>query len=532
MLQERRSAGRGHFRPALLVVAVGTVAIAGALIGCSGTSTRPPIAVANADHRMPVESLVGGVRHVYNATAAERLVLDVAPPEQPAHLLWFQGQPASQASTGDAFALDGAGGILRFDDRLRPHRVRVHLEGREPLGVAAGARGGLWVVDTNGEVLRLSSSGVMESARPTGFDFAMATSDPLGGVWVARSSRLFSFRLATSSDPLLVRMHDRGSAVDSLGTIVLPEHVLLAEMANAGHVVASEGTIFFAPFIRDEVVALSRAGDTLWIAHRGLPQTTTDPRFEIGEDGPMIDYAPVNLGLALGPAGSLYVLSVPGFTMSESRLDVFDPETGNLVRTTRVDDPLPTLAVGDGGRVYSLDPFRVLTGIAPAEREPLADFDLEVLGGEHRVQLASLAGKVVLMNFWASWCAPCREEMPALDSLQASIQHAEFQFITMNEDIATSDAQAFIDEYGFEFPVLLGRGRLRSKFHYYGLPFTVLIDREGRTVQRWIGFAGEDQISGIRAVIQAELLRGAGGDDESSSHDGGHGSSGMDHGGH
>ena len=79
----------------------------------------------------------------------------------------------------------------------------------------------------------------------------------------------------------------------------------------------------------------------------------------------------------------------------------------------------------------------------------------------------------------------------------------------MNEDVKVSEARAFIDEFGFNhLPVLLGKGKLRRRYHYYGLPFTVLIDREGRTVQRWIGFAGEEQIAGIRAVIQAELLRG------------------------
>jgi hypothetical protein len=97
--------------------------------------------------------------------------------------------------------------------------------------------------------------------------------------------------------------------------------------------------------------------------------------------------------------------------------------------------------------------------------------------------------------------------MPALDSLRRSITHDDFLFITMNEDIAVADARSFIDEFGFDFPVLLGKGKLQAKFHYYGLPYTVAVDREGRVLQRWIGYAGEDQLAGIRAVIQAELIR-------------------------
>jgi len=295
-----------------------------------------------------------------------------------------------------------------------------------------------------------------------------------------------------------------------MGSVLLPSHILLAEIANAGHVTTYDDVVYFAPFIRDEIVAFSPTGDTLWIAHRGLPQTTVDPRIEVTADGPMIDYAPVNLGIATGPDGLLYVLSVPGFTTSASRVDVLDPEDGTLLRSVELSDPLPTLAADSEGRVYLVDPFRLLTGVASTEREPLASFSLDRMNGS-RMLKEDLRGKVVLINFWASWCLPCREEMPALDSLRRSITHDDFLFITMNEDIAVGDARSFIDEFGFDFPVLLGKGNLQRKFHYYGLPYTVAVDREGRVLQRWIGYAGEDQIAGIRAVIQAELIRGTDG---------------------
>ncbi|NIQ99510.1 MAG: redoxin family protein [Gemmatimonadales bacterium] len=494
----------------LLLAGLALVAgLAVAALGVGDGGGRGPIAVPNPDVAAPVESLVGAVRHVYQADAPELLLPDTLVPAQAVQLLWFQGRPVSRLRGGGSVTLDGAGGVVRFDTRLTAHRVQLRLEGRAPISVAAAGDGGFWLVDGEGNVLRTGPGGELVHTLPAPFDYAAVVADPQGGAWLARSTELFSYRLATHSDPLLVYLDPGGERSQTMGSVLLPEHVLLVELANAGHVTAGTSAVYFAPFVRDEVIAFSRSGDTLWVAHRGLPQAVDEPRFELTDDGPTIDYAPVNLGIALGPDGRLYVLSIPGFTTMESRLDVYDTEAGRLQRTAWLPTPLPTLGLDAEGRLYLLEPFRLLTGIAPHEREAFAPFDLETLGGE-RTTLADFQGKVVLVNFWASWCAPCRVEMPALDSLWRSIQDSDFAFITMNEDIDVGDAGEFLDEYGFEFPVLLGRGKLRQRYHYLGLPFTVLLDRQGRVVQRWIGFAGEDQIASIRAVIRAELDRGGG----------------------
>jgi thiol-disulfide isomerase/thioredoxin len=485
------------FLAVLVVVAIST--------GAEGPA-RSALSVLNPGYTPAADSVIEGVRHVYTTEPREHLVLDTIFPDRGVSLLWFQGYGVSTTSAGGGVTLDGGGGAVRFDDRLNPHRIRLRLEGREPTSVAARKDGEYWVVDTKGTVHRVDAGGEIVRSTPTGFAHASAVTAFDGGAWISRSSQLFAFRLATQQDPLLVRVSADGDIEAPMGSVVLPSHILLAEIANAGHVTTYDGVVYFAPFIRDEVVAFSPTGDTLWIMHRGLPQTTVDPRIEIGDDGPVIDYAPVNLGIATGPDGLLYVLSVPGFTTSASRIDVLDPEDGTLLRSVELADPLPTIAADSEGRVYQVDPFRLLTGVAPTEREPLASFDLDRMNGS-RMLKEDLRGKVVLINFWASWCLPCREEMPALDSLRRSITHDDFLFITMNEDIAVADARSFIDEFGFDFPVLLGKGKLQAKFHYYGLPYTVAVDREGRVLQRWIGYAGEDQLAGIRAVIQAELIR-------------------------
>ncbi|MFW6085150.1 MAG: redoxin domain-containing protein, partial [Gemmatimonadota bacterium] len=217
-------------------------------------------------------------------------------------------------------------------------------------------------------------------------------------------------------------------------------------------------------------------------------------------------YAPVNIGLRLGPDGMLYALTTPGHTTQRARLDRIDPDSGVVRATVELPTALPTLAVDPDGRVYLLDDFRLLTGVAPAEREPLEPFNLEGLDGE-RIRLADYRDRVVLVNFWASWCAPCRQEMPELDALRREFSPERFALIAISDDLEPADARAFIDEFGFTFPVALGRGKMRSRYHYMGLPFTVLVDTGGRIVQRWAGYGEEPQIRAIRALVTAELER-------------------------
>jgi thiol-disulfide isomerase/thioredoxin len=152
----------------------------------------------------------------------------------------------------------------------------------------------------------------------------------------------------------------------------------------------------------------------------------------------------------------------------------------------------------------ALSPF---TALPVERRDTVRPFDLERLDGG-RLRLADYRGRLVLLNIWASWCGPCRAEMPALASLARELGDSSVAFITLNEDVELNRAAAFVAEVRFPYPVGLGGGKLRGRYYGFGLPFTMLVDAEGRAMYRWYGYGGEQQMEAIRRMVEAERRNG------------------------
>lgn len=146
------------------------------------------------------------------------------------------------------------------------------------------------------------------------------------------------------------------------------------------------------------------------------------------------------------------------------------------------------------------------TKLVPAKDAPTVSdaVFMDPDGKEH--SFADYKGKVILANFWATWCAPCREEMPSLDKLQAELGGDDFQVVT----IATGynppqKIKKFFEETGVEnLPVLLDpKQQVARDMGVLGLPVSVLIDREGREVARLVGdddWSGEAAMQVIREL--------------------------------
>ena len=110
------------------------------------------------------------------------------------------------------------------------------------------------------------------------------------------------------------------------------------------------------------------------------------------------------------------------------------------------------------------------------------------LDGDGEVSLPALRGHVVLLNFWATWCAPCEQEMPAMQRLHEKLGDAGFDLLAVSVDSSEADVRAFRDRLGLTFPILLDPERKSStQYQTYRYPESFLIDRNGVVVERYVG---------------------------------------------
>lgn len=148
---------------------------------------------------------------------------------------------------------------------------------------------------------------------------------------------------------------------------------------------------------------------------------------------------------------------------------------------------------------------------APAFDLPRLESDRDsegALQGTDRLSLADLRGRVVLVNFWATWCEPCESEMPAMDRLHAALPSDEFELVAVSIDEDPEDVAAFQARMELSFPILLDpSGRVYEAYQTMGVPESLLIDRDGRIVERYVGprvWDAREYEDRIRALIVPE----------------------------
>lgn len=130
-------------------------------------------------------------------------------------------------------------------------------------------------------------------------------------------------------------------------------------------------------------------------------------------------------------------------------------------------------------------PGALAAATAPAgDAVPAPDFELPLRSGG-TVKLGQLRGKVVMLNFWASWCGPCRQEFPILDEMYRKYQPMGFTLLGVNVESETKDAERFLAATPVSFPVAFDReNAVSGKYGVSAMPTTLLVDRKGNV--RWL----------------------------------------------
>ena len=167
--------------------------------------------------------------------------------------------------------------------------------------------------------------------------------------------------------------------------------------------------------------------------------------------------------------------------------------------------PLPERVAGWFSRDQAVAAQGPATAGCPANA-PAAnlDFTLKDMNGAE-VKLASLKGKVVLLNFWATWCGPCLMEMPSFVKMQEELKDKGFQAIGVSVDDPPEALGPFAKQHNINYPLLVGQEREDLQSAYggiFGIPISFIISRDGKVCRRQIGPASKEQFeSWIKALL-------------------------------
>lgn len=167
----------------------------------------------------------------------------------------------------------------------------------------------------------------------------------------------------------------------------------------------------------------------------------------------------------------------------------------------------PTRTVNGKPAFVFKNPTPLGTVIPKVDRKPAGTFTGDLIDGG-TVGTSDLKGKVTLLNFWASWCEPCKVESPQLDLLYRKVKSEGIEFIGIDTKDAKSSAQSFVHAYGLSYPIVFdenGEIAIRlGDLPARGLPFTVLLDKSGDVAAVYLGELTAKDLQAPLDTLRAE----------------------------
>jgi len=157
------------------------------------------------------------------------------------------------------------------------------------------------------------------------------------------------------------------------------------------------------------------------------------------------------------------------------------------------------LLLGLGGCSDAVD------DLAASPREEAPAFELPLLRDGSPVKLEDQRGKVVILDFWATWCAPCEIQMPVLDAIWKTADHDDLMIIGISVDQDPADeVAAWVAERGFSYPIAMGDPDLAMRYGVVGYPTLMLIDPQGQIAKRHTGVWSRPEIEDVVEAIRRQ----------------------------
>lgn len=154
--------------------------------------------------------------------------------------------------------------------------------------------------------------------------------------------------------------------------------------------------------------------------------------------------------------------------------------------------------------VLSVFVIALLSGCTRSDQSDAvgADFKLQDLNGK-KVKLSDFRGKPVLIDFWATWCPPCRAAIPGIEKLHKTYRDKGLVVLGISMDQGGWDiVKSFVSEYGVTYTILKGTDDVLSDYKVRTIPMMVLVNKEGKIVKRYLGFGAEDEVQNdIQSVL-------------------------------
>lgn len=134
------------------------------------------------------------------------------------------------------------------------------------------------------------------------------------------------------------------------------------------------------------------------------------------------------------------------------------------------------------------------TRSAPPDAAVASDFTLQDMNGMP-VSLSDYRGKTVLLEFWATWCPPCRESVPGLERLHNAYKDKGLVVLAVSMDLDNWDGvRFFISDRGITYRVLKGNDEVAALYQVRSIPMLLVLDKEGKITKRYLGFSGDDEL--------------------------------------